>query len=105
MVEIVIENQVLYCQAELPPFDLQDAKLMKIEKDYKTHRDPESLLKALPRIEPFDQKILFTPAVNMKGNLIPGHWKFNQDMLKGIPKLDWSQFYNLKSVPQKNASK
>ena len=34
MVEIVIKGQAMYCQAEFPPNNVQDAKLMKMEKDF-----------------------------------------------------------------------
>ena len=83
MAEIVIHGQALYCQADLTPCDVQDAKL------------PESLLEALPMIAPLDKKIFLTQALNETGERIKGHWQFNPKMLAGVPKLDWKKLYNL----------
>ena len=88
-VEIVMNNRAFYSLAELPPFDLQDAKLMMIEENYQEHKTPEALLAALPRIKPLDRSAFLTPTQH------DGHYKFDGEMLKTIPTFEWNQLYNL----------
>ena len=47
--EMRIGTQAMYCKAEIPPSDLQDAKFMKIEDELKTFKTPEELIMATPR--------------------------------------------------------
>jgi len=96
MVEILMaegDKQVaMYAMAELPPFDLQDAKLMKIEEDFSEYKTPEALLNALPKIAPMDKTTF------MKPTMVPGHWAFDERMFATIPKFEWNQMYNLAST-------
>ena len=58
-------------------------------------------MKALPMITPFDKKHFRKPAFKDEKPL-SGHYKFNAEMLVGIPKLEWNQLYNLEKVPKKD---
>ena len=80
----------MYLQAELPPFNVQGAKFVMMQKDFKEYKTPEALLEALPMIAPLDKKIFLTQALNETGERIKGHWKFNPKTLAGVPKLDWN---------------
>ncbi len=40
LVEMINHNQACYCKGELPPFDIQDAKLMKIAEDFSQYTLP-----------------------------------------------------------------
>jgi hypothetical protein len=64
MVEITIDSRAFYAVAELPPWDIQDAKLMKIAEDYEQYKTPEELLAALPKIMPLDKKQFLMPTKN-----------------------------------------
>ena len=75
--------------AELPPFDIQDAKFMRLERDFKQYTSPEALLAALPNVHPLARGEL------LKETAFPGHFKFNGAMMKGLEKMNWSQFYNM----------
>jgi hypothetical protein len=92
IVEITIGNRAFYAAAELPPWDIQDAKLMKIAEDYEQYKTPEELLAALPKIMPLDKKQFLTPTKNA------GHFKFKADMLKNLPIFEWSQMYNFRGL-------
>ncbi len=92
VVEILANNTALYCKAELPPFDLQDAKSMKIEEDYKQYDTPEKLLEALPRIKPFDRSLFLKPTQH------EGHYHFDEFMYSELECLEWSQLYNFRKV-------
>ena len=98
-VEIIVKGKAMYCLAELPPFDLTDAKCMKIEEDYQEFKTPEALLENLPKIKPMDTTTFLRPALAWKsGQVAPGHYHFDAEMLKDIPMLNWNQLYNMRKV-------
>jgi hypothetical protein len=89
LVEMINGTQACYCLGELPPFDLQDAKMMKIEQDFKQYKTPQELLDALPNITPLARGD-FLQETNFEG-----HFKFNKPMMAGLEMMNWSQLYNL----------
>ena len=93
LVEFVLEQGgkkvAMYALGDLPPFDIQDAKLMKIEETFSAYKTPEALLAALPKVTPLD-RTHFLKETNM-----PGHWSFDNKMFETISKFDWNQLYNL----------
>ena len=95
LVEIINGHQAAYCQGELPPFDIQDAKLMKIEEDFKQYNTPEELLAALPNITPLARGDF------LQATPYAGHFKFNRPMMEGLEMMDWSQLYNMTGVGPK----
>ena len=91
--EIVSGDKCLYCRAELPPHDLQDAKGMMIESKFKEANTPQELLDAIPKISPMERGSFFKP---MPGK--DGHYRADRTIFKSLPKLDWNQLYNLNKV-------
>jgi hypothetical protein len=81
--------------ASLPPFDIQDAKLMKIAEDFAEYKTPEALLAALPKVKPIARGTLFQPTKH------EGHWKFDGGLFSTIPKFEWHQLYNLTDAEAK----
>ena len=76
--------------AEFPPHDIGDDKRMMLGERFSRCNTPEELLSVLPKAAPVD-----------RGNLLrevkEGVYKFNAPMLRGIPKLEWSQLCNLRA--------
>ena len=95
LVEIILNGKAMYCKADLPPHAIQDAKLMKIEEDFKEYSTPEALLAALPRVSPLDRKVFLVDTA------VVGHYKIDETMLSGVAKLEWNQLYNLAREPGK----
>ena len=62
LVEIIMDNIALYCKSELPPNHVYDAKMMKIQEDFKEYDTPKDLLDALPKISPLDKNVFLTTA-------------------------------------------
>ena len=62
LLEIIMDKSAMYCKSELPPKHIQDAKMMKIEEDFKPYSTPKELLEALPTISPLDKKVFLPPA-------------------------------------------
>lgn len=90
LVEIVTSaSQALYCKADLPPHDLQDAKFMKVQQDFAQCKTPEELINALPRAAPMEKAKFITKVPGRDG-----HFKFDYEMFAGLEKLEWMQLYN-----------
>ena len=89
ILELINGPQACYCLAEIPPFDIQDAKLMKIEEDFKQYETPEELLAALPSCTPLARGEF------LKQTHFEGHFKFNAPMMAGLELMNWSQLYNM----------
>ena len=87
--EMINGNQACYCLADLPPNDVQYAKLMQIQKDFKQFNTPAELLAALPSINPLARGDFLQATVHA------GHFKFNKPMMEGLETLTWSQLYNM----------
>lgn len=102
MVEIMLvqdgKQVAMYALGELPPFDLQDAKLMKIEQDFTEYKTPEDLLNALPKVAPMDKATFIKPTG------VPGHYSVDDHMFAQLPKFEWNQMYNLGPVKQIDAA-
>ena len=92
MVEITMGTRAFYALAELPPVQVMDAKLMAVGEMFENFKTPEEFLEALPQIKPLDKKTFLTPTQNV------GHYKFNDNMIKDVPKFQWTQLYNLRRV-------
>ena len=86
---MINSNQACYCLGELPPFDLQDAKLMKIEQDFKIYKTPAELRAALPTIKPLARGDF------LQETAYAGHYAFNKTMMDGLETMNWSQLYNM----------
>ena len=82
-------KQACYCLGELPPFDLQDAKCMKIELVFKMFNSPAELLAALPNIKPLARGDF------LQETAYAGHYSFNKPMMDGLETMNWSQLYNM----------
>ncbi len=89
LVEIINGRQACYCLGDLPPFDIQDAKLMKIEETFKQFTTPQELLDALPSIKPLARGEFLKPTMH------DGHYSFNKTMMEGLESMNWSQLYNM----------
>jgi hypothetical protein len=88
-VEMINGNQACYCRGEIPPFDLQDAKLMAIEQHFSQFNTPAELLAALPTIKPLARGDF------LKETSYDGHYTFNAEMMAGLETMNWSQLYNM----------
>ena len=73
---------------------IYDAKMMAVQEMYEKYSTPKDLLAALPQVKPLNRNKFLAPALH------PGHYKFNADMLKDIPKFQWEQLYNLRRVDE-----
>ena len=89
LVEMINGNQACYCMAELPPADIQDAKMLKIEETFKQFTTPQELLDALPKIKPLARGEFLKPTAH------EGHYAFNATMMAGLEMMNWSQLYNM----------
>jgi hypothetical protein len=89
LVEMINGKQACYCKGEIPPFDLQDAKLMAIEKHFIQFKTPADLLAALPTIKPLARGDF------LKQTSYDGHYTFNAEMMEGLESMNWSQLYNM----------
>ena len=94
LVELILKGMCMYCRAELPPESMKDAKAMQIQRTFASYKTPEDLLDALPVIQPRDQKKFITPHPCGR----EGFWKFDNDQMKGLNKLEWNQLFNLQCV-------
>ena len=86
------------------------------------YKDPESLLAALPRITPLDNKVFLTQGyLEEKVRMVdgrrcepyewgqktwtkearPGHWKMDQAMFNSLEEMQWNQLYNLVDEKQR----
>ena len=88
--EIVTGGKALYCRAELPPHDMQDAKCMMIEQRFHAAQTPQELLDSLPKVSPMERGYFFHEAPGLAG-----HYRCNSLIFLDLPKLDWNQLYNL----------
>jgi hypothetical protein len=95
LVEMINGNQACYCMAELPPADIQDAKLLKIEETFKQFTTPQELLDALPTIKPLARGDF------LKETPHEGHYAFNATMMAGLESMSWSQLYNMTGTKMK----
>ncbi len=89
LVEMTNGSQACYCLGEPPPFDIQDAKMMKIEETFKQFTTPQELLDALPSIKPL------AGGEFLKETAYEGHYSFNKQMMEGLESMNWSQLYNM----------
>ena len=94
MVEITMGERAFYALAELPSMQIYDAKLMAVQEMYEKYKTPQEFLAALPQIKPLDRNKFLKPTLN------PGHFKFNAEMIKDVPKFQWEQLYNLRRVDE-----
>jgi hypothetical protein len=95
LVEMINGTQACYCLGELPPFDLQDAKLMAIQQHFSQYNSPAELLAALPCIKPLARGDF------LKETSFAGHYTFNAEMMAGLESMNWSQLYNMTGVKPK----
>ncbi len=89
LVELINGKQACYCLVDLPPSDIQDGKLMKIEENFKQIKTPAELLAALPSCTPLARGEF------LKETSFEGHFKFNAEMMAGLEMMNWSQLYNM----------
>ena len=89
LVEMINGSQACYCLGELPPFDIQDAKMMAIEQHFSQYNSPAELLAALPTIHPLARGDLLKETSN------DGHHTFNAKMMAGLYIMNCSQSYNM----------
>ena len=89
LVEMINGTQACYCLGELPPCDIQDAKMLKIAENFKQFTTPKQLLDALPNIKPLARGEF------LKETGHEGHYAFNAEMMAGLEMMNWSQLYNM----------
>ena len=91
LIEIIIgeDTQAMYCKAELPPPDIQDAKNMMIQRTFKHCSTPSELLAAIPVISPLDRSEF------LRATEDEAVFKFDDEMYQGLKLLEWYQLYNL----------
>ena len=94
LIEIVRAGVAMYCQAELPPPDLYDAKGMIIQERFKGVKDPEALLNAIPEVRPV--------AASCFQQVGEGIYKImDADAIAALERFQWDQLYNLAGVAKK----
>jgi len=95
LVELINSNFACYFRGEVPPYDIQDARMMHVEEDFKQFTTPQELLNALPNPKPLARGDFLTETS------FEGCYTFNVEMMAGIEFIDWSQFYNMTSAKKK----
>ena len=93
LIEIGRGNMALYCQGEIPPQCLYDARGMLLAMKYSMCKTPEALLDALPQIKPLGRGQFLTDVGG-------GVYSFNKESFRGLPKFEWNQLYNLPEVEE-----
>ena len=94
LIEIVRAGVAMYCQAELPPPDLYDAKGMIIQERFKGVKDPEALLNSIPEVRPV--------AASCFQQVGEGIYKImDADAIAALERFQWDQLYNLAGVAKK----
>ena len=87
-------NAAYYCLAAFPPHDIRDAKWMAIQDRFEKYQSPHELYQALPLSVPLKQADFIQ---HVKGET----YKFDTGLMESVPKLEWSQLYNIKPLEGK----
>jgi hypothetical protein len=84
------DDKLRYCQAELPPQGIMDAKFMSVEGMSGQVQTPQELYNKLKTVSPLAHVSTIAQTKN------EGHYKFVGEMTMGsLPKMEWEQLFNL----------
>jgi hypothetical protein len=84
------DGKLRYCQAELPPQGIMDAKFMSIEGIAGAVQTPQELYDKIATVSP----LACVSTIQQTQN--KGYYKFVGEMtMDGLPKMEWEQLYNL----------
>ncbi len=80
----------MYMWAVIPPQGIQDAKCMMVERQYalKPGIAAKELLAALPKCKPESETLI-------QESEVKDVYVFKDVKLKGLPKFEWNQLFNL----------
>ncbi len=87
---LMADGKLRYCQADLPPQGIMDAKFMSIEGIAGEVQTPQELYDKIATVSPLAHVSTIQQTQNK------GYYKFvGETTMDGLPKLEWEQLYNL----------
>lgn len=92
LTEIVASDVALHSKAQMPPSDIQESKLMRIEEDYKDCTTSLAFFEAWPKVETLATGD-FSQAKDEEGQ-----WHFEAAILDGLEQLELSHLQNWQNM-------
>ena len=94
--EIVVgPNDVRYCRAECPDYDMKDIKFMTFEEQFgQRDMSPQELCDALPGFQPMNRGVFLQEIPTN-----PGHYHFDRNMFEDLgPMMEWHDIFHALAI-------